>query len=90
MQQGRRGVRRPCTLYGGSERQRLVGKAPRLGDGTIDHLALHDVQTQGQFVVLPRGALPALVGQLDDIGQRSVCQREGRGARNGAGIFATQ
>ncbi len=49
------------------QRQRLAGKPPGLGDGPVDHFALHDVEPQFQFAVFLAGTAPALVGELDDV-----------------------
>ena len=60
------------------ELKRFVGEIPRLGNWLIYHLALNDVQTLTQLLIVAACLLPTLISKLQDVRHCSVGERQSR------------
>lgn len=63
---------------------RDVRKVQRLADGSVGQLAGMRVQTVHQVRIYLACALPALIGDVEHMGQRGIAQCNGRRTRNSA------
>ena len=67
----------------GLQLERLILHVPRLGDRLIGDLAVDDIESEEEGVVVLAGLPPAFVGQGEGIAQRGIAEGRRRGVGHG-------